>query len=34
MIDSAKIDAWPQVTGRFGLVGSLLFVGLQIKQDR
>ena len=30
----AKLNDWLQVAGLFGVVGSLIFVGLQMKQDR
>ena len=33
-MDSTKINDWLQVFGLFGVMGSLLFVGLQMKQDR
>ncbi len=33
-MDSAKLNDWMQVIGIFALVASLLFVGLQMKQDR
>ena len=33
-MDSAKLNEWLQVVGLFGVIGSLVFVGLQIKQDR
>ena len=33
-MDSAKINEWLQVVGLFGVIASLLFVGLQMKQDR
>jgi hypothetical protein len=33
-MDSAKLNDWMQVFGIFALVGSLVFVGLQMKQDR
>lgn len=31
---SAKLNEWLQVVGLFGVMASLLFVGLQMKQDR
>jgi len=31
---SRKIEDWLQTIGLFGVVGSLIFVGLQLKQDR
>jgi hypothetical protein len=34
VMDSAKINDWLQVVGLFGVIGSLMFVGLQMKQDR
>jgi len=33
-VDSAKLNDWLQVIGLFGVVASLIFVGLQMKQDR
>ena len=33
-MDSSKINDWLQVVGLFGVIGSLLFVGLQMQQDR
>jgi len=33
-MDSAKLNDWLQVVGLFGVIASLLFVGLQMKQDR
>ena len=33
-MDSAKLNDWLQVIGLFGVVASLIFVGLQMKQDR
>ena len=33
-MDSAKLNDWLQVIGLFGVIASLLFVGLQMKQDR
>jgi len=33
-MDSAKISDWMQVVGIFALVASLVFVGLQMQQDR
>jgi hypothetical protein len=33
-VDSAKINDWLQIVGLFGVVGSLMFVGLQMRQDR
>jgi hypothetical protein len=33
-MDSAKLNDWMQVFGIFALVGSLIFVGLQMRQDR
>jgi len=32
-VNSAKLNDWLQVAGMFALVGSLIFVGLQMKQD-
>ncbi len=33
-MDSAKISDWTQVVGIFALVASLVFVGMQMQQDR
>jgi hypothetical protein len=33
-LNSAKLNDWLQVIGLFGVIGSLIFVGLQMKQDR
>ncbi len=33
MANAAKINDWLQVVGMFGLIASLVFVGMQIKQD-
>ena len=33
-MDSAKLNDWMQVIGIFALVASLIFVGLQMQQDR
>jgi hypothetical protein len=33
-VDSSKLNDWLQVVGLFGVIGSLLFVGLQMQQDR
>ena len=33
MMNAAKLNDWLQVIGMFGLIASLIFVGLQIKQD-
>jgi hypothetical protein len=33
-VDSVKVNDWLQVVGLFGVIASLLFVGLQMKQDR
>lgn len=33
-MDSAKLNDWLQVVGLFGVIASLTFVGLQMKQDR
>ena len=33
-MDSAKLNDWAQVIGIFALVGSLIFIGLQMQQDR
>ena len=34
MIDSTKLSDWLQVVGLFGVIASLIFVGMQMKQDR
>ena len=33
-MNSAKLNDWLQVIGLFGVIASLLFVGMQMKQDR
>ena len=33
-MDAAKLNDWIQVIGIFALVASLIFVGLQMQQDR
>jgi hypothetical protein len=33
-MDSAKLHDWLQLVGIFALVGSLIFVGLQLKQTQ
>ena len=33
-MDSAKLNDWMQVAGIFAVVASLIFVGLQMQQDR
>ena len=33
-MDRSNINEWLQVIGLFGVVASLVFVGLQMKQDR
>jgi len=33
-MDSSKVNDWLQVVGLFGVIGSLMFVGLQMKQDQ
>ena len=33
-MDSAKLNDWMQVVGIFAVVASLIFVGLQMRQDR
>ncbi len=33
-MDSAKLNDWLQVVGIFALVASLIFVGMQMRQDR
>lgn len=32
-MDSAKLNDWLQVLGMFAVVASLIFVGLQMRQD-
>ena len=32
-MDSGKLQDWMQIVGLFSLVGSLIFVGLQLKQS-
>lgn len=32
MVDTARINEWLQVVGMFGVVASLIFVGLQMRQ--
>jgi hypothetical protein len=34
MLDAAKISDWLQVIGMFGVIASLVFVGLQMKQTQ
>ena len=34
LLDSAKLNDWMQVVGIFAVVASLVFVGLQMRQDR
>jgi hypothetical protein len=33
-MDTGKLHEWLQVVGLFGVIASLIFVGLQMKQDR
>jgi len=33
-MNSRRIEDWLQIAGLFGVIGSLIFVGLQMKQDR
>jgi hypothetical protein len=33
-MESARLNGWMQVTGIFAVVGSLIFVGLQMKQTQ
>ena len=33
-MNSAKLNDWLQVIGLFGVIASLIFVGMQMKQDR
>jgi len=32
MIDTAKVQDWLQIIGTFGVIASLMFVGLQMRQ--
>ena len=34
MVDTSRINEWLQVVGMFGVIASLLFVGLQLKQTQ
>jgi hypothetical protein len=34
MVDTSRINEWLQVVGMFGVIGSLIFVGLQMKQTQ
>ncbi len=34
MVDTSKINEWLQVVGMFGVIASLIFVGLQMKQTQ
>ena len=34
MVDTSKISEWLQIVGMFGVIASLLFVGLQMKQTQ
>jgi len=34
MVDTAKISEWLQVVGMFGVIASLIFVGLQMQQTQ
>ena len=34
MVDTSKINEWLQVVGMFGVIASLVFVGLQLKQTQ
>jgi len=34
MVDSAKINDWLQVVGMFGVIASLIFVGMQMNQTQ
>ena len=33
-MDSGKLQDWLQIVGLFGVIGSLVFVGLQMKQEQ
>ena len=33
-MSTKRIEEWLQIIGLFGVIGSLIFVGLQLKQDR
>jgi uncharacterized phage protein gp47/JayE len=33
MMDSAKLNDWIQVVGIFALVASLIFVGIEVRQN-
>ena len=33
-MDSEKLNSWLQIVGMFGVIGSLIFVGLQLKQSQ
>lgn len=33
-MDASRINDWLHVIGLFGVIGSLIFVGLQMKQTR
>jgi hypothetical protein len=34
MVDTSKINEWLQIAGMFGVIASLVFVGLQLKQTQ
>ena len=34
MVDTSRINEWLQVVGMFGVIASLIFVGLQMKQTQ
>jgi hypothetical protein len=34
MVDTSKINEWLQIVGMFGVIASLVFVGLQLKQTQ
>ena len=34
MVNSAKLNDWLQVAGMFGIIGTLVFVGVQMKQTQ
>ena len=33
-MNSKRLEDWLQIIGLFGVIGSLIFIGLQMKQDR
>jgi hypothetical protein len=34
MVDTSKVNEWLQVVGMFGVIASLIFVGMEMKQTR